>query len=136
MGYVIGRIREYQASMLILANRSEYDDDLFKGEEPVEHDIQEELGERDEEHHCYNVYLSVKGLAHYKYRMMFVRYGTFLYPVTIIMNDELAIEYSGNKNGIYQISSVDELENMMDVVINSEIMVSLIQKLINEALRL
>ena len=39
------------------------------------------------------------------------------------------------ENDIYYIDSMKELENMLDVVINSESMIDFIQKLINESLR-
>ena len=66
---------------------------------------------------------------------MFVDYGAISYPVTIVLNEMLAIEYSGRRNDIYYIDSMKELENMLDVVINSESMIDFIQKLINESLR-
>ena len=67
--------------------------------------------------------MTVRGLEHYKYRMMFVHHGTLSYPVTIVMND------------IFWIESMKDLEELMSRVINSDTMVSLIQKLINESLR-
>lgn len=98
-------------------------------------DIQEDLGEQSKEDHRYEVFLTVKGLEHYRYRLMFVDYGAISYPVTIVLNEMLAIEYSGKRNDIYYIDSMKELENMLDVVINSESMIDFIQKLINESLR-
>lgn len=58
-------------------------------------DIQQDLGEQGSEQNKFEVFLTVKGLEHYKYRMMFVKYSTISYPVTIVMNKDLAIEYSG-----------------------------------------
>ncbi len=54
---------------------------------------------------------------------MFVHHGTLSYPVTIVMKD------------IFWIESMKDLEELMSRVINSDTMVSLIQKLINESLR-
>ncbi len=80
--------------------------------------------------------MTVRGLEHYKYRMMFVHHGTLSYPVTIVMNDSLALEYSGGQmKDIFWIESMKDLEELMSRVINSDTMVSLIQKLINESLR-
>ena len=68
--------------------------------------------------------------------MMFVNHGTLSYPVTIVMNDNLAVEYSGGQiKDIFWIESMKDLEELMGRVINSNTMESLIQKLINESLR-
>lgn len=67
--------------------------------------------------------------------MMFVDYGAISYPATIVLNEMLAIEYSGKRNDTYYIDSMKELENMLDVVINSDSMIAFIQKLIDESLR-
>ena len=40
--------------------------------ETVQVDIQNDLGELDDEDNRFEVYLTVKGLEYYKYRMMFV----------------------------------------------------------------
>ena len=81
------------------------------------------------------MFLTVKGLEHYRYRLMFVDYGAISYPVTIVLNEMLAIEYSGKRNDTYYIDSMKELENMLDIVLNSDSMIGFIQKLIDESLR-
>lgn len=43
--------------------------------ETIKVDIQEDLGEQSKEDHRYEVFLTVKGLEHYRYRLMFVDYG-------------------------------------------------------------
>ena len=108
--------------------------DAFQIEER-EVDIQEDLGEQDQKDYRYEVFLSVKGLEHYKYRMMFVNYGTISYPVTIVMNEDLAIEYCGRRNTTFHIESMKKLEEMLDRILQSKMMLSLIQNLINEAIR-
>lgn len=101
----------------------------------VEVDIQQDLGEQNTERNTFEVYLSVKGLEHYKYRMMFVDYGTISYPVKVIMNEDLAVAYSGRRKDVFTVDSMKKLEEMMDKIMNSEMMISLIQSLINESLR-
>lgn len=67
---------------------------------------------------------------------MFVNHETLSYPVMIVMNDNLAVEYSGGQiKDIFWIESMKDLEELMSRVINSDTMESLIQKLINESLR-
>lgn len=98
-------------------------------------DIQNELGEQTNKRNRFEVFITAKGLEHYKYRLMFVDYGTISYPVTIVMNEELAVEYSGRRNDRFLIGSMKELEEMMNVIMNSDTMIALLQNLINEALR-
>lgn len=62
--------------------------------------------------------------------------GTLSYPVTIEMNDSLAVEYSGGQmRDVFWIESMKDLEELMARVIYSDTMESLLQKLINESLR-
>ena len=107
----------------------------IQGSSTVEVDIQKDLGVQDKESNRFEVYLSVKGLDLYKYRMMFVDYGTVSYPVKIVMNEELAIEYCGRRKSQFDIASMKELEDMMNKIMDSETFISLVQSLINEALR-
>ena len=67
--------------------------------------------------------------------MMFVDYGTISYPVTIILNEDLAVAYSGRRKDVFTIESMKQLEEMMDTILNSDMMLSFIQSLINESLR-
>ncbi len=98
-------------------------------------DIQEKLGALDNEKHRYEVFLTAKGLEHYRYRMMFVDYGTVSYPVRIVLNETLAIAYSGKCIDMFYIDSMREMEELMEAVINCDAVVSLIQSLINESMR-
>lgn len=133
-GYVIGNIAKYDGPIRSYAKHNGLAAlKILQAEERV--DIQEDLGEQGKEDYKYEVFLTVKGLEHYRYRLMFVNYGTVSYPATIVMNEALAIEYSGKRNDTFYISSMKELEDMINKVINSDTMVSLIQSLINESLR-
>ena len=108
---------------------------LSTASENVTIDIQQDLGEQGAKQNNFEVFLTVKGLQYYKYRMMFVGYSTISYPVTIVMNEELAIAYSGKRNTVFTVSSMRKLEELIDAAINSDMMVSLIQSLIYESLR-
>lgn len=137
-GYVKGNIEEYGGPIRSYTKQTGLAATLSSIQtksETIKVDIQEDLGEQSKVDHRYEVFLTVKGLEHYRYRLMFVDYGAISYPVTIVLNEMLAIEYSGRRNDIYYIDSMKELENMLDVVINSESMIDFIQKLINESLR-
>lgn len=136
-GYVTGNIERYDGPIYSYTKRGSglaaVLETMQSTSETV--DIQQELGEQDSEQNKFEVFLSVKGLEHYKYRMMFVNYGTISYPATIIMNEDLAVAYSGKRKYIFIINSMKELEEMMNSILNSDMMISLIQSLIYESLR-
>lgn len=135
-GYVQANIAEYDGPIQSYVKRT----GLFSAIEAFQTttdtvDIQQDLGEQSEEHHRYEVYLSVAGLEHYKYRILFMDYGAISYPLIIVLNEMLAVEYTGQKKDIFSINTMKELEEMIDGIINSKIMIKLIQSLINESLR-
>lgn len=137
-GYVIGNIETYDGPIFSYTTKSGLAGALaaLQGTEETRRvDIQKELGEQGAEQNKYEVFLTVKGLEHYKYRMMFVGYSTIAYPVTIVMNEELAVAYNGKRNTIFVVESMKKLQELVDIVINSETMTTLIQNLINESLR-
>lgn len=133
-GYVSGKIEKYDGQ--IRTYKKNLGIVIPRLQQEVTVDIQNDLGEQNNENYKYEVYLAVKGLEHYKYRMMFVNHGTLSYPVTIVMNDSLAVEYSGGQiKDVFWIESMKDLEELMARVIDSDTMKSLLQKLINESLR-
>ncbi len=133
-GYVIGNIEQYNGPIYSYTKNTGLSS-LQTVLEPVNVDIQADLGAQGVENYRYEVFLTVKGLEHYRYRMMFVEYGSVAYPATIVMNEALAIEYSNKRSFMFKVGSMKALEDMLDTIINSETMVSLIQSLINESLR-
>lgn len=133
-GYVIGNIEQYNGPIYSYRKNTGLSS-LQTVLEPVNVDIQSDLGAQGVENYRYEVFLTVKGLEHYRYRMMFVEYGSVAYPATIVMNEALAIEYSNKRSFMFKVGSMKDLEDMLDAIINSETMVSLVQSLINESLR-
>ena len=118
-GYVIGNIDRYDGPIDFYTKRGGGLAAVLGTMQQMSEmaDIQQDLGE------------------HYKYRMMFVDYGTISYPVTIILNEDLAVAYSGRRKDVFTIESMKQLEEMMDTILNSDMMLSFIQSLINESLR-
>lgn len=137
-GHVIGNIARYDGPIYSYTKKIGLAAALGAmqpSSETITVDIKQDLGEQNTEQNKFEVFLTVKGLEHYKYRMMFVKYSTISYPVTIVMNEDLAIEYSGKKNDIFTIASMKKLEELMELVLNSKTMILRIQSLINESLR-
>ena len=127
-GYVCGHIQEYDGAITSYTKQ-------VGGFGAALSAFQKDLGEQDYEKHRYEVFLSAKGLEHYKYRMMFVDYGTVSYPVTIVMNEDLAVEYTGKRITNFNVESMRELENMINQILSCKTMLTLIQNLINESIR-
>lgn len=98
-------------------------------------DIQDSLGEQGSEDYRFEVYLSAKELKHYKYRIMFLQFGTVSYPAKIVMNDDLATICFGKFKNTFEVETMAELEELINVILESEMMLKLIQSLINESLR-
>lgn len=67
--------------------------------------------------------------------MFFVRYGSISYPVTIVLNRDIAEKSLGKTQTKYFISNEDNLRDMLNEIINSSYIFSIVQSLINEALR-
>lgn len=133
-GYVIGKIIPYDGPIQSYTKNTGLSVVTTTFKETIV-DIQEKLGEQDEERHRYEVFLTAKNLEHYKYRMMFVNYGAIAYPVTIVLNEVLSEEYCGKRIDTFLINNMSELESMMETIINSQTLITLIQNLINESLR-
>lgn len=135
-GYVEGHIESYRGPISSYRKKSSIKVAVEAlSETTIDVDIQKELGKLDKQTKRFEVYLSVKGLEHYKYRLLFMEFGTISYPVTVVMNSTLALEYSGKTHYTFKIESMDELESMMNKILNCSTMYGLIQSLINEALR-
>lgn len=131
-GYVIAKIENYDDTINSRTSISSFVTALNSN---MQGDIQNKLGELENEISTYEVYLSVKRLKNYKYRIFFLEYGSVAYPVTIILNDDIA-EYSiGKSKTKYLIYNENDLKKLVNMIINSEYFIKLIQNLINEALR-
>ena len=104
-----------------------------KEEETV--DIQDSLGEQSGIENKYEVFLSVKGLEYYKYRIMFLKYGAIAYPVQVVLNEDIAEAYNGKKQYIYDVESMQDLKTMFETIMNTDFCTNLIQSLIYESMR-
>lgn len=98
-------------------------------------DIQDFLGEQSGIDNKFEVFLSVKGLDYYKYRIMFLKYGAIAYPVQVVLNEDIAEAYNGKKQYVYNVDSMEELKIMFETIVNTEFCTNLIQSLIYESMR-
>ena len=134
--YVVGRIEEYSGYIKSHTEKTGLAvlSDITVARN-IEVDIQDSLGEQSEIDHRFEVYLSAKKLDKYKYRLMFIDYGATSYPVTVVLNERLARVYSDKYGDTFIIKNMKQLEDLLEKVINSEVLIQIIQNLINEAIR-
>ena len=133
-GYVEGNIQEYSGHIHSYTKPG-LASSISLMQEPKEIDVQDSLGEQSDVDNRFEVYLSAKGLSKYKYSLMFVDYKAISYPVTIVLNEQLARVYSNKYEDTFIINSMNQLDKLLDKVINSEVLIRIIQSLINEAIR-
>lgn len=67
--------------------------------------------------------------------MMFVDYRAISYPVMIVLNKDLAGECCGRKKEIFAVKLVKELQKILDIILNSKEIFTLLQNLIYESMR-
>ncbi len=134
---VICKVASYDGYTTSYVKKSRWsiNGELLRGMQEETVDIQNDLGEQSEIDNKYEVYFSVKGLEHYKYRIMFMRYGAISYPVSVVLNEDIAQAYSGKLQYKYEVGSMDELKEMLEHIFNTEYCTKLIQSLIYEAMR-
>ena len=138
-GYVVGQVKAYDGNIKTYTKEqlnpiASMMDMVGPRKETITVDIQESLGGQNKSYYKFEVYLSVKGLEYYKYRIMFLGYGDIAYPVTVVLASEFT-ELFGKHQDVFLVESMRQVEMMINTVINSDIMTKLIQSLIYESLR-
>lgn len=98
-------------------------------------DIQDDLGEQSEEDNRYEVYLRVKNIENYKYRLMFMQHGAISYPVYVVLSDLSLKAYGEGFNHSFWLKTVDDLNKMMEAILSSSQVHDLVQSLIDESMR-
>ena len=136
-GYVRGNIEPYEGPIRDYKERIGWTAafDTLQASKEVEVSIQDDLGELECESHKYEVYLSAKELKNYKYRILFLEYSTVSYPVQIVLNDDMAKECLGKFKNILQVETMADLEELINKILESEVMIKLLQSIIYESLR-
>lgn len=136
-GYVVATVNEYEGPVASYITKKNSLGGIIGALQPeeVRVDIQTKMGPQNVKESKYEVYLSVKGLAQYKYRLMLLSYKEIAYPVAVVLSDDFYGEYGSARRESYTMSTMKELEELVNTIIESETMSSLLQSLINEALR-
>lgn len=97
-------------------------------------DIQDSLGELINKESKYEVYLSTPKYKNYKFRLMFLKYDSTIYPVTIVLEQEISSQLLlANNSYIYKINSKKEFEEFIIKVIKTKKVTSILQQLVSLA---
>lgn len=97
-------------------------------------DVQNSLGELINKENKYEVYLSTPKYKNYKFRLMFLKYDSTIYPVTIVLEQEISTQLQNAHNSyIYKIGSREEFEKFIISVIKTEKVTNILQQLVSLA---
>lgn len=139
-GYVLGKIKKYEGEIYPYTKKNPLLS-VMRPFEPEEVCIQSIMGEYNTQKYKYEVFLTAKNLLHYKFRMMFLEYSEISYPVTVVLNENIVSEddlekyVPTNYYMTYEIDSMKDLIELMEIVLNSDIVIRRIQSLIDESMR-
>lgn len=93
-----------------------------------EYNVQDDLGDIQEGTFKYEFYIASPKAPDYKYRVMFIEHNISLYPVNIVLDQEIATEINVNEEVVCE--NVNEFEAILTSILNS----SKIEKIINALL--
>ena len=97
-------------------------------------DIQSRLGEMGNTQKKFEVCLETPNNKDYKFRLMFIAYDATIYPVTVVLESDIANQLPQYGNGyIYSFKSRKDFQSFFVDVINSDKAVTILQQLINLA---
>ena len=97
-------------------------------------DIQSRLGEMGNTQKKFEVCLETPDNKDYKFRLMFIAYDATIYPVTVVLESDIANQLPHYGNGyIYSFKSRKDFQVFFVDVINSDKAVTILQQLINLA---
>lgn len=131
-GYVTAQIGPYNGHIETYTRKvNDFASAFTPHEETIE--IQNSLGALEKVDHRYEVFLTVKNLDDYKFRIMLVDYGAISYPVTVVLEQQLALKVMNQYDDTFYVENMDQLNIMMNKIIDSRIFQNLIQSLIDES---
>lgn len=127
-GEIYSRIVTKPSSMAMLTSALD-----THGHEEI-FDVQNSLGELINKENKYEVYLSTPKYKNYKFRLMFLKYDSTIYPVTIVLEQEISTQLQNAHNSyIYKIGSREEFEKFIISVIKTEKVTNILQQLVSLA---
>lgn len=127
--YILGDIQEYEG---YIESYTKHDiKAIMSFNMDTEVDIQDKLGENENEFHRFECYLYTSEYEKYRYRVFFMEYNIANYPVKIVLEESVARSVFVGKNGyIINCNSREELEQLVYTILNSKRMTEVMQHLI------
>lgn len=132
-GYVVAAIEEYNGKIESYTQKSSMATvAAMLGESEKKICIQNSLGKIGNEVKRFEFYLKTPTYEDYKFRVLFIEYGTGNYPVKVVLEMGVANEVLDSHGG-YKIicKNPDELEDLIFRVLTSEYIIHVMQELIN-----
>ena len=145
-------IVQYQCSSLneitegvIVARINEYSEPIFsyRQENPIiaaigafnekEVNVQDSLGEIADSGFSFEFHISSVATPNYKYRILFLQYGTEGYPATIVMDEAIAQELELGHE--VSCSDQEDFESVLARIINSKKVEAVISALLGNAIK-
>lgn len=132
-GYIIGAVEQYDGKIESYTQKSSMATvAAMLGESEKKVCIQKSLGKIGNEIKRFEFYLKTPAYEDYKYRILFIEYGTGNYPVKVVLELGVANEVLDSHGG-YKITckNPDELEDLIFRVLSSEHIIHVMQELLN-----
>jgi hypothetical protein len=123
-----------------------YDDTFFDGFKVVisgKKDIQDQLGAvSGDEKRKFELYLTSKVMENLKWRIMFLRFGYAMYPLTAVVEERVANQVKKKlklnefgKSYVFQLNSSEDFEAFLQAVFSCDVLTSFVQSVITESKR-
>jgi hypothetical protein len=93
--------------------------------------LKNKVGEKAGYGFTYEFYISSIASPNYRYRVMFLQYGTSMYPLTIIMDEAIADELNLEQQTVC--ASQEDFESTLEKIINSDKVGKVISVLLGNA---
>lgn len=131
-GIIIGRISKYDGPIdsYSIAYTSVLAEAISKNIMAESFNVQDQLGEIPRQSYfTYEFFITSRDTPDYKYRVLFLQYGLGMYPVKVVLDDDIAKEIAINETEI-----IENPENFLDYItkiLNSDKVTSVIISLLN-----
>lgn len=100
---------------------------------PKEVNVQDTLGELGNEHRKFEFCITTPIYEHFRYRLMFIEYDLAVYPVTVVLEEQIARELQGKQEQsyIFTCNTREDFETFAINIVRTECVSQMMQRLIN-----